>query len=116
MDSVEQSKPAPSIHLLPKPNLKVKRVDHFYSRWSNKWKYRDSSSSIIPEIRLLPSDGKDDPWKEYCFVVIRRIPQEDIEEPRFSIVVKSPYLLKACKDVIGKVASVSWNAVPLEVL
>jgi len=25
---------------LPPPNLKVKRVDNYYSRWSRNWKYR----------------------------------------------------------------------------
>jgi len=26
--------------LLPVPSLKVKRVDHYYSRWGKTWKYR----------------------------------------------------------------------------
>jgi len=31
---------APRDEPLPVPSLKVKRVDHYYSRWSRSWKYR----------------------------------------------------------------------------
>ncbi|KAF8587999.1 P-loop containing nucleoside triphosphate hydrolase protein [Ramaria rubella] len=113
-DNVDQSTRASIIPALaPALNLKVKKVDHFYSRWSKKWKYQNSGSNAIPELRPLPVEGKDDPWQQYCFVVIREIPRED-EDTSFRIVVKSPYLLKACKDVIGEVQGVSWNAVPLQ--
>lgn len=27
---------------LPVPSLKVKRVDHYYSKWSKSWKYKVS--------------------------------------------------------------------------
>lgn len=30
------------LEALPVPNLKVKRVDNYYSRWSKSWKYRVS--------------------------------------------------------------------------
>jgi Domain of unknown function (DUF7025) len=100
---------------LPPPNLKIKKVDHFYSRWSKKWKYQNSGSNAIPEAMALPVDGKDDPWQNFCFVVVRTLPRREEKEPTFQIVVKSPYLLKACKDVIAEVQGVSWNAVPLEV-
>lgn len=99
---------------LPAPSLKVKKVDHFYSRWSRKWKYENSGANVIPELRSLPSDGKDDPWLQFCFVVVREIPREADKDPYFKIHVKSPYLLKACKDVIQDVPGVSWNAVPLQ--
>lgn len=40
-DSVEQSTVASTIQeQLPPPNLKVKRLDYYYSRWSRKWKYQ----------------------------------------------------------------------------
>ena len=32
---------------LPVPSLKVKRVDHYYSRWSKSWKYRVSFRDIV---------------------------------------------------------------------
>lgn len=117
-DSVEQCNESSTTIRGPLPiaNLKIKRVDHFYSRWGKKWKYQNSGSDAIPELRTIPSEGKDDPWQQYCFVVVREIPREEGQEPHFKIVVKSQYLLKACKDVIGEVLGVSWNAIPLEVL
>jgi hypothetical protein len=101
---------------LPNLTLKIKKVDHFYSRWSRKWKYENSGSHVIPELRTLPSDGKDDPWQQFCFVVVREIPREVDKDPYFKIHVKSPYLLKACKEVIKEVQGVSWNAIPLQVI
>jgi hypothetical protein len=115
-NSDEESVVASTIQTpLPPPTLKVKRVDYYYSRWSRKWKYQNSGSNVIPELRPLPSDGKEDPWQEFCFVVIRTIPKSEQNlEPTFKVVVKSQYLLKACKDVIQQVAGLSWNAISLE--
>jgi hypothetical protein len=103
---------------LSPPSFKVKRVDHYYSRWSRKWKYQTSGSSVIPELRPLPSDGKDDdPWQEFCFVVVRTIPKSsEPSEPTFKVTVKSPYLLKVCTEVMQQISGLSWNSVPLEVL
>lgn len=101
------------VPLQPAP-LKIKKVDHFYSRWQKKWKYTTTGSNIIPEMRLVPSDVKDE-WQQFCFVVVREIPDDPKLSPYFRIVVKSSYLLQACKDVIGEVVGVSWNAVPLTV-
>lgn len=103
---------------LSPPSLKVKRVDYYYSRWSRKWKYQNSGSNVIPELRPLPSDGKDDPWQEFCFVVVRTIPKAADQnlEPTFKVVVKSQYLLKVCKDVIQQISGLSWNSIPLEVI
>jgi hypothetical protein len=100
---------------LPAPTLKIKKVDHVYGRWSKKWKYQTSGSNAAPEVMSLPADGKDDPWQQFCFVVVREIPRNEDMEPYFQIVVKSPYLVKACKDVIAEIQGISWNAVPLEV-
>jgi len=99
---------------LPAPNLKVKRVDHYYSKWSRRWKYQNSGSNVIPELRPIPSDGKEDPWASFCFVVIRTLPQQEGKEITFKVVIKSPYLLKACKDVIQEIVGLSWNSIPLE--
>lgn len=98
-------------------NLKVKRVDYYYSKWSRKWKYQTTSSNVIPELRANPSlePGKEDPWAQFCFVVVRTIPQAEGEAITFKVVVKSSYLLKACKDVIQEVVGLSWNSIPLEV-
>ncbi|KIJ54631.1 hypothetical protein M422DRAFT_41879 [Sphaerobolus stellatus SS14] len=94
--------------------LKVKKVDHFFSKWTKKWKYQDSGSKVIPELRPLATDGKDDPWKPYSFVVVRELP-ENGRPPYFRITIKSPYLLKACMEVVGEVPGLSWNSIPMEV-
>jgi hypothetical protein len=72
---------------------------------------------VIPELRPLPSDGKDDPWQEFCFVVVRTIPKSIDQglEPTFKVVIKSPYLLRACKEVIQQIVGLSWNSIPLEI-
>ncbi|KAF9256971.1 P-loop containing nucleoside triphosphate hydrolase protein [Marasmius fiardii PR-910] len=99
---------------LEPPSLKVKRVDHYYSRWSRQWKYRNTSSKIIvePGPTVARVNGM---WKEFNFVLVRRIPRKEWEEPTFKIVIKSQYLIKACKDVIVSWPGVSWNSDPLEV-
>lgn len=105
--------------VLTPPNLKIKRVDHFWSTWSKGWKYRNTGSSVIAEaVRPVGNGTTNDPWQNFCFVVVRKFPQQqnDLEdEIKYKIVIKSPYLLKACKDVIGNVPGVSWTAEPLEV-
>ncbi|RDX52360.1 P-loop containing nucleoside triphosphate hydrolase protein [Lentinus brumalis] len=104
----------------PPPNLKVKRVDYFYSSWSKAWKYRNTSSKVKADVLQTIGNGDTngvDPWQTYCFVVVRKLPQPvdgEQGEPTFQVVVKSPYLLIALKDVIQKVQGISWTAEPLE--
>ncbi|KAI0922719.1 hypothetical protein AcV5_009616 [Taiwanofungus camphoratus] len=100
----------------PVPNLKVKRVDFYYSNWTKSWKYRSSSSKVTPEmIRPMGNGVNDsDPWQSYCFVVVRKMPRDQQLEPTFQVVVKSPYLLTACKDVIQQVPGLSWTSEPVE--
>ncbi|KAI0672123.1 P-loop containing nucleoside triphosphate hydrolase protein [Trametes maxima] len=105
---------------LPPPNLKIKRVDNYWSTWSNAWKYRNTGSGVIAEaVRPVGSGGANDPWQNFCFVVVRKFPQVskhelDPKQITFKIVIKSPYLLKGCQDVIGEVRGISWTADPLE--
>ena len=107
----------------PEPNLKVKRVDYFWSTWSKQWKYRNTSAKVRPDDALKAVgnglDDGNDPWQGFCFVVVRKLPQpgdeKEKDEPTFQVVVKSPYLLMALKEVIQKVQGVSWTAEPLEV-
>lgn len=112
----------PQQHSPPEPpNLKVKRVDHYYSSWSKCWKYKNSGSAVIPEMRTnVNRNNTNDPWQGYCFVVVRKLPKKsDAEigaEPTFQIVIKSPYLLKACNYVMQDIPGVSWTAQPLEVM
>jgi len=42
------------------------------------------------------------------------LPRQEHAEPIFKLVVKSEYILKACKDVIQSWPGVSWNSDPLE--
>ncbi|KAG2024096.1 hypothetical protein CC2G_001684 [Coprinopsis cinerea AmutBmut pab1-1] len=100
---------------LPAPSLKVKRVDNYYSRWSKSWKYRNTSSKVVVEAPpLLQSGGNNDQWREYSFVIVRTIPRNENLEKTYRIVLKSDYLLKACREVIDSWPGVSWNADPLE--
>lgn len=106
--------------LPPHASFKIKRVDNYYSSWSKAWKFRNAGSSLIPEVLTTVGNGArdgNDPWQEFCFVVVRKLPKsgDDGGEPTYQVVVKSPYLLKACKDVIQKVQGVSWTDEPVEV-
>ncbi|KAI0366558.1 P-loop containing nucleoside triphosphate hydrolase protein [Pilatotrama ljubarskyi] len=102
---------------LSAPNLKIKRVDNYWSTWSKGWKYRNTGSGISAEaVRPVGNGIGNDPWQNFCFVVVRKFPEPRApdEEISYKIVIKSPYLLKACKDVIKQVPGISWTAEPLE--
>ncbi|KAI0088346.1 P-loop containing nucleoside triphosphate hydrolase protein [Irpex rosettiformis] len=102
-----------TVPVLP-PNLKVKRVDYYYSRWSKAWKYKNMGDKITAEMTPIgSSSGGNDQWQQYCFVVVRTLPREEDQEPTFSFIIKSPYLLQACKDVIQYIPGLSWNADPV---
>jgi hypothetical protein len=94
------------------------------------------SSKVTVETRPNQKAGDNDPWKEFCFVqvfllydtvsanltpassVVRTLPQNDdqsAKQPTFKVVIKSEYILKACKEVIKTWHGVSWNSDPLEV-
>ena len=109
---------APAAPLTP-PTLKVKRVDYYWSRWAKAWKYKNMGEKVTPETVALGASSSNDPWQSFCFVVVRTFPRnrqgEEEKEPTFHIVVKSPYLLQACKDVIQTIPGLSWNDDPLEV-
>ncbi|KAJ8454991.1 hypothetical protein ONZ45_g19093 [Pleurotus djamor] len=109
----EKVKEKEAVPDLPPPSLKLKRLDYYYSKWSKSWKYKNTSSSVTPEARpFLGSDN--DPWKEFAFVIVRTIPRQENLPPTFKVVVKSPYILQACKDVIKSWPGISWNSDPLE--
>ncbi|KAH8080729.1 P-loop containing nucleoside triphosphate hydrolase protein [Cristinia sonorae] len=102
---------------LPPPSLKVKRVDHYWSSWSKTWKYKNMGAKVTPEAsHMLTSSGSgNDPWGQFCFVVVRKLPRNPEEsEATFQVVIKSPYLISACKHVVGEVPGISWTAEPLE--
>lgn len=108
----------PATTPLAPPNLKVKRVDHYYSRWSKSWKYRNTGDKIIPEPVPVgaTTTAVNDPWGSFCFVVVRTLPRDkEGAEPTFRVIIKSPYLLHACEDVIQYYPGLSWNADPVSV-
>ena len=51
----------------------------------------------------------------WTFRIVRTINQIEGIEPTYKIVIKSGYILKACKDVIKSWPGISWNSDPLEV-
>ena len=56
-------------------NLKVKRVDYFWSTWSKAWKYKNTGSGVVAEAMRPVGNGSDnDPWQNFCFVVVRKFP------------------------------------------
>ncbi|TFK23738.1 P-loop containing nucleoside triphosphate hydrolase protein [Coprinopsis marcescibilis] len=100
---------------LPSPSTKIKRVDNYYSRWSKTWKYRNTSSKVVVEAPpVLGSGSGNDQWRDCSFVVVRTIPRNDLQETTYRIVIKSDYLLRACREIIVSWPGISWNADPLE--
>ncbi|KAF8996417.1 hypothetical protein BDQ17DRAFT_1284512 [Cyathus striatus] len=99
---------------LPIPSLKVKRLDYYYSRWTKGWKYGYDARYITVETIPIINTGANDAWKEYSFVIVRTIPKEPDHEPSFKIVIKSEYILKACKDIIETWPGISWNSDPVQ--
>ncbi|KAF8956224.1 P-loop containing nucleoside triphosphate hydrolase protein [Flammula alnicola] len=99
---------------LPVPSLKVKRVDYYYSWWTKSWKYRNTSAKVTVESLPIMQGGSNDVWKDFSFVIVRTMSRQENVDPTFKLVVKSEYILKACKDVIRSWPGVSWNSDPLE--
>ncbi|KDR70007.1 hypothetical protein GALMADRAFT_145052 [Galerina marginata CBS 339.88] len=113
----DQTSNAPTVvreEPLPVASTKVKRVDYYYSRWTKSWKYRNTNSKVTVESLPIMNGGSNDAWKEFSFVIVRTIPRQENAEPIFKLVVKSEYILKACKDVIRSWPGISWNSDPLE--
>ena len=74
---------------------------------------------VAEAVRPVGNGTDNDPWEKFCFVVVRKFPDPNRLASKddfvFQVVVKSPYLLKALKDIIGQVPGISWTAEPLEV-
>ena len=118
--STAPTTPAPSDGL-PELRLDVKYVDSRYKD-PDGWDYNDTENAgDVPAelVEPLGMETSDDSWDEYCFVVVRKFPDPNRLASKddfvFQVVVKSPYLLKALKDIIGQVPGISWTAEPLEV-
>ena len=104
--------------------LDVKFVD---SRYKEKdpcgWEHEDTlNAGDVPAelVQSLGVDASEDSWAKYCFVVVRKHPTpeqqaRDIMQIVIEIVIKSEYLLKACKEVIGGNSRISWSSQPVTV-
>ena len=97
--------------------MQFKTVDHYWNSSKQAYNYKDSDSDVLAEL-VQPVGGgiSIDDWKEYGFVIVRRMPGPDHSQTiKFKIVVKDSYLVKACRGVIGEVPGLSWNSEPVEV-
>ena len=104
----------------PLKRMQVKTVDHYWNANDKAWKHRDSDSDVPAElVQPVGGGASTDDWKEYGFVVVRRMPdprsRTNDHTIKFKIVVKDSHLLKACREVIGAVPGLSWNSEPVEV-
>ncbi|KAH9938893.1 P-loop containing nucleoside triphosphate hydrolase protein [Epithele typhae] len=100
--------------------MSVKRVDHYYNASEKAWCHKDTDSDI-PAEAVQPIGGvvtANNDWDNYDFVVVRKLPDPrrpyDNPNVTFKVVVKSPYLLQACKEVIGDIPRLSWKSKPVE--
>ncbi|KAF7341706.1 AAA domain-containing protein [Mycena sanguinolenta] len=82
-------------------------------RLGDEWNKNMNSKVTVETLPVIGGGNGNEPWKEYNFVVVRTIPQQENRQPTFMIVIKSEYLLKACKDVIQTWPGISWHADPL---
>ena len=97
--------------------MQFKTVDHCWNASKQTWKYKDSDSDVLAELVQPVGGGTNtDGWKEYGFVIVRKMPGPDHRQNiKFKIVVKDSHLVKACRGVIGEVPGLSWNSEPVEV-
>ena len=107
---------------LPIFKLDVKYVDAKYNEEDPAgWQNEDTPNpGDVPAelVQPLGMETSDDSWDDYCFVIVRKhpTPEQKAQGDRqvcFEIVVKSSYLLKACKDVIGDISGLSWDSQPV---
>lgn len=103
-------------------NLDIKFVDSRYEEEKNVWEYEDTKNLDIPaeQVQPLGTNTADDKnsWEKYCFVVVRkhlRVPQGQPRTIVIEIVIKSPYLRTACKEVMQGLSGISWVSEPLTV-
>ena len=106
---------------VPPLNLDVKFVDSRWDEESDSWKYTDTANPDVPAEQVQPvgAEATDtNSWAEYCFVVVRKHSKESKNSKRtitFEIVLKSPYLITACRNVMADIRGVSWDSEPITV-
>lgn len=102
-------------------NLDIKFVDSQWDEESDSWKYNDTVNPDTPAELVQPMGAEatdSNSWEEYCFVVVRKL-SKNSENPRrtitFEIILKSPYLIQACRNVMADVRGISWTSQPITV-
>lgn len=101
--------------------LDIKFVDSRWEEASDSWKYTDTDNPDTPaeQVQRIGAEATDSSsWEEYCFVVIRKHSEASKDSKptiTFEIVLKSLYLIKACRNVMADIRGVSWNSQPVTV-
>ena len=67
----------------------------------------------FPSQTLIVRESK----RENGSSVVRTLPkvEDNLHKPTFKVVIKSEYMLTACKEVFQTLPGISWTAEPLEV-
>lgn len=80
-------------------------------RWDSDSKYTEIPTPDTPAEQMQPIGDdaalNNDSWKEYCFVVAQTRSTGAIT---FKIFLMSPYIIKACRDVMVGVPGISWDS------
>lgn len=96
--------------------MQIKTVDHYWNTHDHAWKHRDNGSSVPAELtEPIGSGASPDDWKEYGFVVVRKLPMMLDGNIRIRIVLKAAHLISVCRTIIGEIPELSWNSEPVEV-
>lgn len=100
--------------------MSIKRVDHYYNVGEKAWQHKDTESNV-PAEAAQPLGGvtvANNDWDKFDFVIVRKLPdprQTWDHNVTFKVVLKSPLLLNACREVIGEIPGLSWKSKPVQV-
>ncbi|KZT53091.1 P-loop containing nucleoside triphosphate hydrolase protein [Calocera cornea HHB12733] len=84
----------------PGCRAELKRVDEVYDKDAGEWVVRDAAP--------VSAEDKADKYREFCFTVYRKFNSDNTDS--FTLIhIKSPFLKKVGKAVIGNIPGVSWN-------
>ena len=92
-----------------------RRVVERYEPTTMKWSLLEQEEDIVED---SGNKKKIDPQDEFCFLFRKKLTPTSADKPpsvQTFLDIKSWYLRKAGRDVIGDNAGISWRARPLEV-
>ncbi len=109
-----------TIEELPSLEMGIKYVDSKYDEDNDAWEYEETSNPNVSAELVQPigtdTSDEDSDWSKFCFVVVRKHKREEEKHKRtisFEIVIKSSYLLTACRDVMQQAQGISWVSEPV---